>query len=50
MAHSGVITDTGILLMFGKGKYGRLGTGDENDIARYCMGRGRGDRSVLSIH
>ena len=49
MAHSGVITDTGTLLMFGKGKYGRLGTGDENDMARYCRGE-VGETGVLSIH
>lgn len=37
MAHSGVITDTGTLLVFGKGKYGRLGTGDEHDTTRYLI-------------
>lgn len=31
MAHTGVVTDTGTVLMFGKAKYGRLGLNDEVD-------------------
>ena len=37
--HTGIVTEAGDLLMCGRGRFGRLGLGEEDKRRRWCRGR-----------